>query len=421
MEKKGWLNSLFSSEREKKQESQNQVEMKPKTSLEADFLIKVSQEIRFSLNSIMGFNDLILGKKDLNEEIFENSTKIHNSGVALLGVINNILDFARMKSGNLELIPVDYEISSLIRNVISLNMANAEVKPIKFNLNLDANLPSRLIGDELRLRQAFNNMLSNAFKYTKTGTIEWSVGFEYAGKDFWLVSKIKDSGAGIKEEDMKDLFSKYNQPGARIEGMGLGLAIAKEIIDMMGGVIEVESKHGKGTIFTVKVKQQVQNKTPLDEKVISNLKNFYIQSNKTEKKLKLVYEQMPSARILVVDDMSLNLEVAKGLMRPYGMQIDTAPSGKIALAKVINQSTRYSAIFMDYMMPEMNGVETVRKIRALDSDYAKNIPIIALTANAEAGGEKIFLESGFNDFIGKPIDIIKLDAVLKKWIKTDEA
>jgi len=399
---------------------QNQKETERKTSkTKTDFLIKVSQEIRFPLNAIMGFNDLILGKKDLDREVFENASKIHDSGMALLGVIDDILDFSKIEYGKLELIPVDYKISDLINSVISSNRINLESKPIRFNLNIDANLPNSLTGDEYRVKQVFNNILSNAFKYTKVGMVEWSIDFERENDDILLISKIKDSGIGIKKENMEKLFSRYNQVGEQTDGIGLGLAITKEIIEMMGGSIEVESECGKGTTFSVKIKQQLRDAAPIDEKVMNNLKKLTNQSNKEERNLKPVYNQMPYARVLIVDDMALNLEVARGLMKPYGILIDTAPSGKIAIAKIMNQSAKYSAIFMDHMMPEMDGVETVRKIRELDSEYAKKIPIIALTANVIAGSEKMFLENGFNDFLSKPMDIMKLDAVLKKWVRDE--
>jgi len=381
-----------------------------------DFLTRVSQGIRIPLNNIMGFNDLILAKKNLDNEIFENSSKIHDSGAVIVGFINDILDFSKIKHGKLELVPVDYEISSLVNSVVSSNAVAAESKLTKFNLNIDENLPSGLVGDELRVKQIFDNILSNAFKYTKSGTVEWSIGFERDNNDIWLISKIKDSGIGMKKEDIDNFYSKYGQFDTNVEGLGLKLSITKEIVQMMDGTITIESEYGKGTVFTIKIKQQLRNETPISEKTISRLKNFGTQISKEERNIKPVYNQMPYAHVLIVDDMPLNLEVAQGLMRPYGMLIDTAPSGKIAIAKIMNQSTKYSAIFMDHMMPGMDGVEAVRRIRELNSDYAKNIPIIALTANALAGSEKMFLENGFNDFLSKPMDLMKLDAVLKKWV-----
>jgi len=401
-------------------DSQNHEEMKHKISkAKTDFLIKIGQEVRFPLNTIMGFNDLILSKKNLDQDILESASKIHNSCTSILSMVDDILDFSKIECGKLDLVPIDYELAHLINSVISSNIVNMEFKSIKFNLDIDANLPSCLTGDEARMKQVFCKILSNAFKYTRSGAIEWRIAFEREGDEIWLISRIKDTGIGIKKEQLEKLFSGSSDlVGSRIDGMRLGLAITKEIVDKMGGTIEVESEYGSGSVFTVKIKQKVSSETPIDEKVISNLKvlnSCYI--SKEEKRVKPVYNQMPYAHVLVVDDMALNLEVALNLIRPYGMHVDAAPSGKIAVAKIMNQSTKYSAIFMDYMMPEMDGMEAVKKIRALNSDYAKNVPIIALTANAMAGSEKLFLESGFNDFLIKPIDIMKLDAVLNKWVR----
>ncbi|MCL2284483.1 MAG: response regulator [Fibromonadales bacterium] len=374
----------------------------------SDFLMKTSNEIRFPLNAIMGFNDLILDKKHLDEDVFENASKIRDSSAALLGIINDILDFSKIESGNLEIVPVKYELTNLINGVISSNIINMESKPIKFNLEIDPDLPGNLFGDEFRLKQIFNNILSNAFKNTKNGNIKWDINFERDGGDLWLISKIQDSGVGIKKEDLKNLFSD-----------SMGLVITKKIINMMGGTIDVESEYGKGSLFTIKIKQQIQSETTIDKKIIDDFKNFDTLASKDERNAKPVYNQMPYATVLLVDDMAWNLEVAQGLMRRYGMKIDTALSGKIAVAKMMNQSTKYSAIFMDYMMPEMDGMEATRRIRELGTEYAKNIPIIALTANALADSEKAFLGSGFNDFMSKPIEAMSLDAILKKWVMAE--
>ena len=390
------------------------------TKIKSDFLTKMGQEVRYPLNTIMGFNDLILGKKNLDQEVLESATKIQNSCTSLINMVDDILDFSKIESGKLEFVSAEYDLALLINNVISSNMVNMEFKSIKFNLDIDAQLPSHLIGDEFRVKQIFGKILSNAFKYTRSGFVEWSIGFERKQKDILIVSKVKDSGIGIKKEHMSKLFSAFsNDTGSSIDGMRLGLAITKEILNKMGGTIEVESEYGRGSVFTIKIKQQVKEEVPIGEKITSELKNMNCQVNKVEKTEKPVYIQMPYAHVLVVDDMALNLEVAQSLMRPYGMQIDAAPSGKIAVAKLMNQSVKYSAIFMDYMMPEMDGVEATNKIRALNSDYAKNIPIIALTANAMANSEKIFLDNGFNDVLIKPIDIAKLDIILKKWVRDE--
>jgi len=400
---------------------QNHEEMKHKVSrAKTDFLIKMGQELRFPLNTIMGFNDLILSKNNVEPDVLESASKIHNSCKSILNMVDDILDFSKIECGKLELVPVDYDLACLINKVISSNMVNMEFKSIKFNLDIDAKMPSCLTGDEHRVKQVFGKILSNAFKYTRSGTIDWHISFEREGDDIWLISKIKDTGIGIKKEQLEKLFSGSSDlVGSRIDGMRLGLAITKEIVDKMGGVIEVESEYGKGSVFTVKIKQKVSEETEIDEKTVNSLKEFNHYIGKEEKNVKPIYVQMPYANILVVDDMALNLEVAQNLLRPYGMRVDAVPSGKIAVAKLMNQSTKYSAIFMDYMMPEMDGVEAVKKIRALNNDYAKSIPIIALTANAMAGSERLFLESGFNDFLIKPIDIMKLDAVLNKWVRDE--
>jgi len=398
---------------------QNHVEMKHKISrAKTEFLTKMGQEVRFPLNTIMGFNDLILSKKNLDHDVLESASKIHDSCTAILSMVDDILDFSKIECGKLDLIPVDYDLAYLINSVISSNMVNMEFKSIKFNLNVDPNLPGRLTGDEGRVKQIFGKILSNAFKYTRNGAVDWNISFNREGDDILLISKIKDTGIGIKQEQLVNLFSGSSELiGSRIDGMRLGLAITKEIVDRMGGTIEVESEYGKGSEFTVKIKQKVSSEATIDETILSGLKDLNCGINKEERSVKPIYIQMPYAHILVVDDMALNLEVALSFMRPYGMQIDAVPSGKIAVAKLMNQSTKYSAIFMDYMMPEMDGVEAVKKIRSLNSDYAKNIPIIALTANAMAGSERLFLESGFNDFLIKPVDIMKLDAVLNKWVR----
>jgi CheY-like chemotaxis protein len=359
-------------------EPQNQIDFLAK------FLARVSYEIRGSLNAVLGFNDLILDKKNLDIEIIDNALKIRDSSVALLSIVNDIADVSRIENGKPKLAIVDYDTADMLSKVISANAAGIKSKLIKFILDIDKNLPSHLIGDEFRVKQIFANVLSNALKCAKSGTVEWSLGFERSGDDVWLISKVK----------LEKQFEGVD--------LGLDLVLAKRNIDAIDGTINIESEHGRGSVFTIKIKQQLQNETPIGENWSS--------------KEKLVFDQMPNINVLIVDDVLLNLEVAQGLMKRYGMRVDTAPSGQVAIAKIMNKSKKYSAIFMDYMMPEMNGIETVRKIRELDSDYAKNIPIIALTADALDVDGRMFLEKGFNDFMSKPIDIMKLDAILKKWV-----
>jgi signal transduction histidine kinase len=396
-------------------DSQNKEEMEEKISkTKMDFLVKTCQKTRFSLNNIIGFNDLILSKSNLDNEVLENASKIRDSGIDFIEAMNDILDFSRIKYEKVELVSTEYTMSVLIKSILSSSVINTESKLIKFNLNIDEKMPNNLIGDEFVIKQIFNNLFYNAFKYTKSGKVEWEIGFECKNKDIWIISKITDSGIGIETEALEELSSKELEL-EKIDKISLKLAIAKEIAKKMDGSMEIESEYGKGTSVTVKIKQQIQDETPIGEKIANVLKNFNVSKN--EDNSRPTYNKMPYANILIVDDMVSNLEVARGLMQPYEMNIDVVSNGRIALAKIINQSIKYSAIFLDYMMPEMNGIETLRKIRELGNDYAKNIPAIALTANTLVDSEKMFLDNGFNDFLGKPIDIMKLDAILKKWVR----
>ncbi|GHU51454.1 hypothetical protein AGMMS49975_04870 [Clostridia bacterium] len=392
------------------------------TEAKSDFLANMSHEMRTLLNAIIGFSGLTLDSRDVGENARESLEKVYNSGVSLLSIINDILDISKIEAGKFELIPVEYDVPSLINDTITLNIVRIGGKSISFRLDIDANLPNTLLGDELRTKQIFNNLLSNAFKYTNEGNVDWSVSCEEDGDGVWLVSTVKDSGIGIKPKDMEKLFSEYNQvdtkSNRKIEGTGLGLAISKRVVAMMGGTISVESEYGEGTTFTVRMRQgRVPSAVPIGAEVAENLRNFHYDENKRTRNAKLVRAYIPYAKVLVVDDIPTNLDVARGMMKPYGMQIDTAPSGQAAIELIKSAETEYNAIFMDHMMPEMDGIEATHIIRRIGTDYAKNIPIIALTANALVGNEEMFLKSGFQAFLPKPIDILRLDLVINHWVR----
>jgi CheY-like chemotaxis protein/anti-sigma regulatory factor (Ser/Thr protein kinase) len=294
-------------------------------------------------------------------------------------------------------------------------------KPIQFILNIDESLPSKLFGDELRVKQIINNLLSNAFKYTKEGTVELSVASARDGGTVWVDIIVRDTGDGISAENISKLFEDYAQVNTmanrKIMGTGLGLPITKRLVEMMGGTIAVESEFGKGSAFMVKLPQKYVSEEAIGPEVAENLKNFHYFDQKRKQGTKLTRISMPYARVLVVDDMVNNLDVAKGLMKPYGMQIDCVMSGQEAIDAISSGPARYSAVFMDHMMPGMDGIEATSKIREIDTDYAKNIPIIALTANAIAGNEEMFLSKGFQAFISKPIEIGRLDAIIRRWVR----
>jgi signal transduction histidine kinase/DNA-binding response OmpR family regulator/HPt (histidine-containing phosphotransfer) domain-containing protein len=391
----------------------------------SNFLANMSHEMRTPLNAIIGLSELGLGEDDLKDDVRDNLGKIYNAGMTLLSTINDILDISKIESGKFELIPVEYDTPSVINDVITLKVMRISEKPIDFRLFINENLPANLFGDELRIKQVFNNILSNAFKYTRKGTVDWSLDFERDGENVWIISTVKDSGIGIKKEDLQKLFSDYNQVDTKsnrtIEGTGLGLSITKRIVEMMGGKIEVQSTYMEGSTFIVRMRQDFVNDKVLGKKLADSLMAFTYTEKKRDKSQKMLRAQIPYARVLIVDDVSTNLDVARGIMKPYGMTIDCVTSGQAAIDRIRGESVHYDAIFMDHMMPEMDGIEATTIIREkIGTDYAKNIPIIALTANAIVGTDKMFLASGFQDFLSKPIDIVKMDEVINIWIRDKE-
>jgi PAS domain S-box-containing protein len=391
----------------------------------SDFLASMSHEIRTPLNAINGLAELEL-RKLLPEETLTNLEKIYGSGVTLLNIINDILDISKIESGRFELLPIDYEAASIISDTVGINVVRIGSKPIEFKLELDENLPNRLYGDELRIKQILNNLLSNAIKYTPQGTVELGISCETKENDCYLTCYVKDSGIGITEENIKKLFSEYQQVDMQshrtIEGTGLGLSITKRLIKMMEGTITVSSEYGKGSTFTVRFKQTITDPRPIGKKSVANLKSFRFLDGQSRRIKNVDYVPMPYGKVLVVDDVITNLDVAKGMMSAYDLTIHCATSGRQAIDIVKSEEVKYDAIFMDHMMPELDGIETVRIIRnEIGTEYARTIPIIALTANAIVGNDRLFLENGFQAFLTKPIDVVKLDAVLHEWIRNRQS
>jgi signal transduction histidine kinase/CheY-like chemotaxis protein len=392
------------------------------SSAKSTFLANMSHEMRTPLNAIIGLSTLTLETGGISEEAQVNLEKINSSGETLLSTVNDILDISKIEAGKFELVPVDYAIPSLINDAITQSIMRIGEKPIKFVLDINEDLPVRLYGDDLRIKQMLNNLMSNAFKYTKEGTVKLSIHCERDGEtDVWMTASVSDTGKGIRAEDIGSLFSDYakmdEKSNRKIEGAGLGLPITKKAAEMMSGSISVESEYGKGSVFTVRLKQRFVTDATIGAEVVDSLRSFHYIDQKRRLHSQLKRLNLSYAHVLVVDDVEVNLDVAKGMMKSYGMKIDCVTSGQAAIDAIRGERVRYNAVFMDHMMPGMDGVEAVRIIREeIGTEYAKTVPVIALTANAIVGNDEMFLGKGFQAFISKPIEIARLDAVIHEWV-----
>ena len=385
----------------------------------SDFLAKMSHEIRTPMNAILGIAEIQLQDTTIGESVKDAFERIYNSGDLLLGIINDILDLSKIEAGKLELIPSQYDIASLINDTVQLNIIRYEGKPIEFVLNVSEYIPLLLFGDELRIKQILNNLLSNAFKYTQEGEISMKVSADAAagkGSIISLIFRISDTGQGMTMEQVRKVgteYSRFNMEANRkTEGTGLGMNITRNLVQMMNGSIVIESTPGMGSTFTVTLPQRRAGSSVIGKDLAEKLMKLNHDDTPRVRTVQIKREFMPYGRILVVDDVETNLYVAKGLMAPYGLSIDTAMSGFEAIDKIRDGSV-YDIVFMDHMMPRMDGIEAVKIIRSLG--YTR--PIVALTANALAGQAEMFLKNGFDEFISKPIDIRQLNTALNKLIR----
>jgi len=393
----------------------------------SSFLATMSHEIRTPMNAIIGIAQIQLQKRNLSDELSTALEKIFNSSNTLLGIINDILDMSKIETGKMELSVANYDVPSFIHDTMQLNIVRIGSKEIEVKLNVAHDLPSRMLGDELRLRQILTNVLSNAIKYTERGYVKLSVEAVASdnsslsdtvtpGDDIWLRFIVEDTGQGMKPEDMEMLFMQYTrfnvETNRSTEGTGIGLNITAKLVELMDGTIDVWSEFGKGSKFTVTVKQKAVKCEPIGVEMAERLCNFTFTGEKQLSIFQIKRELMPYGKVLIVDDVETNLYVAEGLLSPYELKIETSLSGYTAIEKVKNGKV-YDIIFMDHMMPKMDGIEATHLLR----EMGYNGTIVALTANALVGNREMFQENGFDDFIAKPIDVRELNTALKKYIR----
>ena len=376
------------------------------------FLSNMSHEIRTPINAVLGMNEMIL-RECSDKQLLSYAANIQSSGKTLLFLINDILDMSKIESGKMEIVRVEYEPENLIMDLWNVIFLRAQEKGLDISFTLDETLPRIMFGDDVRIKQIVTNLLTNAVKYTPQGGIAMHVAYERRGEgQIALIISVKDTGMGIRKEDMGKLFESFQrldeEKNRNIEGTGLGMNITMSLLKLMDGEMKVESEYGQGSEFTVTIPQRIVCDEPVGK----------FDAIRTRREQNLAQQQQtfeaPEASVLVVDDNSMNLTVFKSLLKRTKMRITTADSGSRCLELV--QKERYHIIFMDHMMPEMDGIETLHEIRKLSDSPNIDTPVIVLTANALSGAREGYLKEGFADFLTKPIDGDLLEQTTEKYL-----
>ena len=373
------------------------------------FLAQMSHEIRTPINAVLGMNEMILRESN-DDSIKEYAVNIQSSGRNLLSLINSILDFSKIEEGKMEIIPVKYYTSVMIETLINSVSQRAEDKGLIFETHIDENLPSGLYGDDVRVAQVVINLLTNAVKYTNKGRVELYISGERKDKTLALSVKVKDTGIGIKQEDLGKMFESFTRleetRNRTVEGTGLGMSIVIRLLEMMGSKLEVESEYGKGSEFSFTVDQMITDPTPL-----GNFKQKAKAEVENTEETKYLYA--PDAKILVVDDNEMNLKVMKNLLKLNGIKPDMVDSGEAALEKMC--VNKYDIILLDHMMPRMDGIETLNQAK-INNFIFEDTTVIALTANAVVGARETYLNAGFDDYLSKPVEVKSLESALEKYL-----
>ena len=376
------------------------------------FLASMSHEIRTPLNAVLGMDEMIMREDDIGT-IHSHAASIMDAGKSLLAIIDDILDFTKIESGMMRIIPADYNVNEEARELYSIVSFRAKKKGLSLSFDLDPNIPRVLHGDDIRIRQILINIINNAVKYTNTGWVKVSLKAEVIDEtNMTLVGIVEDTGIGIKKEDISKLFDKFQRLDEninhKVEGTGLGLSIVYNLLQMMDGTIDVQSVYQRGSKFTIRIPQRIVDISPVGniDLSYSNAKSSYTESFTA-----------PNGKILVVDDNQINLTIVKGLLKKTQLQIHMASSGRECLDMV--QKTCYDLILLDHMMPEMDGLEVISRLKTMNNNMSKDTPVIALTANAIVGAREQYLNAGFSDYLSKPIDYNDLEAVIRKHLSKE--
>lgn len=374
------------------------------------FLAHMSHEIRTPINAVLGMDTMIL-RETKDPQIKEYALDIQNAGKNLLSLINDILDFSKIESGKLEIINAEYDFSSLLHDISNMVRSKAEEKKLEIRFYIDENLPAKLLGDDVRIRQILINLLNNAVKYTPKGSVSLRVDGEVQGKKVLLHFSVEDTGMGIKKEDMEKLFQEFQRieekRNRNIEGTGLGLSITTQLLALMGSKLNVESTYGEGSKFYFSLEQQIVDSTPvgnLEERIRKQTTEYSYQETFTA----------PDAQMLVVDDNATNLKVFVNLLKCTKVHVDVADSGAACLELI--KDRRYDLIFLDHMMPEMDGIETLHRMKEQIPNQSREAPVVALTANAITGAKEMYLAEGFDAFLAKPINPEKLEQMILRLL-----
>ena len=382
----------------------------------SDFLANMSHEIRTPINAVIGMNEMILRESDDNT-VLGYAENIRKASRNLLSIINDILDFSKIESGKMEISEQPYKLGEILFNIFNMIRIKAEKKKLEFTITVDEALPNELIGDDIRVTQIIVNLLNNAVKYTPEGSVSLDVSGE-KGEDgcVYLRFSIKDTGIGIKEEDLSTLFKDFQRldltKNRNIEGTGLGLAITHRLVHLMGGNIDVKSVYGSGSEFTVILPQKLNG-----DELIGKFDENKIAAPVKHRKYKASFTA-PEAEILIVDDNNMNLMVIRNLLKKTKVQLTECMNGFDALRAM--QTKRFDVILLDHMLPEMDGIETLKKSKTLEDNKCEGVPVIALTANVISGIKDMYIEAGFDDYIGKPVDGTELENMLMKYISPEK-